>query len=64
MSELLGKERKEILKELIESLHEGADPKAVKEEFKEALRSASPIEIARAEEELIREGMPREEIHP
>jgi hypothetical protein len=63
MSELLGKERKEILKELIESLHEGADPKAVKEEFKEALRSASPIEIARAEEELIREGMPREEIH-
>ena len=63
MSELLGKERKEILKELINSLHEGADPKAVKEEFKEALRSASPIEIARAEEELIREGMPREEIH-
>lgn len=63
MSELLGKERKEILKELIESLHEGADPKAVKEEFKEALRGASPIEIARAEEELIREGMPREEVH-
>ena len=63
MSELLGKERKEILKELINSLHEGADPKAVKEEFKEALRGASPVEIARAEEELIREGMPREEIH-
>ncbi|MBL7184281.1 MAG: DUF438 domain-containing protein [Anaerolineae bacterium] len=63
MSELLGKERKEILKELIESLHEGADPKAVKEEFKAALRGATPVEIAQAEEELIREGMPREEIH-
>ncbi len=63
MSELLGEERKEILKELIESLHEGADPKAVKEEFKEALRGATPVEIAQAEEELIREGMPREEIH-
>ncbi|MBL7183241.1 MAG: DUF438 domain-containing protein [Anaerolineae bacterium] len=63
MSELLGKGRKEILKELIGSLHEGADPKAVKEEFKEALRGATPVEIARAEEELIREGMPREEIH-
>lgn len=63
MSELLGKDRKEVLKELIGSLHEGADPKAVKEEFKDALKDASPVEIARAEQELIQEGMPREEIH-
>ncbi len=63
MSELLGKERKEVLKELIVSLHEGADPKAVEGEFKEALRGTTPIEIARAEQELIQEGMPREEIH-
>ena len=63
MSELLGKDRKEVLKDLIVSLHEGADPKGVKEEFREMLRDASPVEIARAEQELIREGMPREEIH-
>jgi len=63
MSELFGQDRKEILKELIESLHRGADPKAVKERFKEALRGVTPLEIARAEEELIREGMPREEVH-
>lgn len=60
---MLGRDRKEVLKELIGSLHEGADPKTVKEEFKEALRGASPVEIAREEEELIREGMPRGEIH-
>jgi len=55
--------RKDVLKELIVSLHEGADPEMVKERFKEVLRDASPIEIARAEQELIQEGMPREEIH-
>lgn len=42
MSELLGRDRKEILKELIGSLHEGADPKAVKEEFKEDQKSLAP----------------------
>ncbi|HID87033.1 MAG TPA: DUF438 domain-containing protein [Anaerolineae bacterium] len=62
MSEMLGKERKETLKEIIRSLHEGADPEAVKAAFKEALADATPLEIARAEEELIREGLPREEI--
>jgi len=62
VSESIGKDRKEILKELIENLHKGADPEAVKERFKEVLEGASPVEIARAEEELINEGMPREEI--
>jgi len=59
---LIGKDRKEMLKELIKNLHKGADPEAVKERFKEVLEGASPVEIARAEEELINEGMPREEI--
>lgn len=63
MSEMLGQERKEMLKRIIRSLHEGADPEAVKESFKEVLEGATPTEIARAEEELIREGLPREEIH-
>ena len=62
MSELFGRDRKEILKELIRSLHEGADPEEVKERFKEVLKGVTPVEIARVEEELIREGMPREEV--
>lgn len=63
MSEIVGKDRKEILKGIIRNLHEGADPEAVKARFKEALEGATPVEIARAEEELIREGLPREEVH-
>jgi len=62
MSELLGKERKEILKEMIRSLHEGADPEELKAKFKEVLEGVTTIEIARAEEELIKEGLPREEV--
>jgi len=57
-----GDDRKEILKDVIGRLHEGADPEEVKERFKEALKGASSVEIAQAEEELINEGMPREEI--
>jgi len=63
MSELLAGNRKEILKQLIRSLHEGADPEAVKERFREALRGVGSLEIARAEEELISEGLTREEVH-
>jgi DUF438 domain-containing protein len=59
----VGEDRKQTLKELIRHLHEGADPEQVKEQFREALRSATAVEIAQAEEELIREGMPSEEIH-
>jgi PAS domain S-box-containing protein len=57
------RDRKEALKELIKSLHEGADPEETKSAFKELLIDVTPVEIARVEEELIREGMPREEIH-
>lgn len=56
-------DRKEKLKELIKSLHKGDDPEAVKDRFKKILEGASSVEIAMAEEELINEGMPREEIH-
>ncbi len=55
--------RKEMLKALIKSLHEGKDPDEVKEQFKALLRGVTPLEIAQVEEELIEEGMPREEIH-
>ncbi|MEM3627251.1 MAG: DUF438 domain-containing protein [Candidatus Bathyarchaeia archaeon] len=54
--------RKKMLKEIIGKLHAGAPPQEVKEKFRQALENISPIEIAKVEEELIREGLPREEI--
>ena len=44
-------------------MHEGESPELIKKEFKELLKQITPDEIARVEEELIKEGMPREEIH-
>ena len=61
MSELFGRDRKEILKEIIRKIHQGADPEEVKAQFRNLLQGVSALEIARAEEELIREGLPREE---
>ncbi len=55
-------ERKRVLKEIIRDLHRGASPESVRSRFKEILSSASPTEIAQLEEELIREGLPREQI--
>ena len=54
--------KKEALKSLIRKLHGGADPEDVKEEFKEFLGDVSPADVARIEEELIEEGLSREEI--
>jgi DUF438 domain-containing protein len=63
MSESFDKEsKKEVLKEIIKKLHEGANPEEVKEEFKKVLKDITPVEISQIEEELIREGMPREEM--
>lgn len=63
MSELFGRrDKKEILKELIRQLHKGADVEILKQQFKELLKTVSPEEIARIEEELIGEGISREEI--
>jgi len=61
MADLVGNKKK-ALKELIEKLHAGAKPDEVKERFKEILKDVSPIEIAQVEEELIKEGMSKEEI--
>ena len=64
MSESLSRNenKKEVLKEMIKRLHEGANPEEIKEKFKEILKGVTPVEIAQVEEELIKEGMPREEI--
>lgn len=56
-------EKKNALKVIIRKLHDGADPQAVKQEFSEFLQGTTATEISQAEEELIKEGMPAEEIH-
>lgn len=61
MSEL-PKDRKNTLKEIIRQLHEGASPEEVKEKFKKILEGVTAEEIARIEQELVQEGMPREEL--
>jgi len=66
MHEKVGKSReenKELIKELIRKLHKGKDPEEVRKEFKELIKGLTPLEISQAEELLIKEGMPAEEIH-
>ena len=55
-------EKKKMLKEVIKALHAGARPDELKEKFKEVLKDIGPVEISKVEEELIDEGMPREEL--
>ncbi|MEO0110922.1 MAG: DUF438 domain-containing protein [candidate division WOR-3 bacterium] len=62
MSELFGKNKKEIIKEIIKRIHQGEDVKKLKEEFKDSLKGLTPKIVAEIEEELIREGMSKEEI--
>jgi len=54
--------KKRMLKKVIMQLHAGFSPQEVKERFRQVLEGVSPLEIAKIEEELIKEGMPREEI--
>jgi DUF438 domain-containing protein len=61
MSELFAA-KKRVLKDLIKAVHGGAHPDEMKEKFKEVLGDIGLLEISRVEEELIEEGMPREEI--
>ncbi len=63
MSELLDNReiKKEKLKEMLKKLHGGEEEEKVKEEFKDVLRSISPLEIPIIEQELVKEGIsPRE----
>uniref|UniRef100_A0A7C2K452 DUF438 domain-containing protein n=1 Tax=candidate division WOR-3 bacterium TaxID=2052148 RepID=A0A7C2K452_UNCW3 len=65
MSELFSKDlnkKKEALKELIKRIHEGENPDELKRRFRENFGDVTSEEIARVEEELIKEGFPREEI--
>ncbi|TFG94582.1 DUF438 domain-containing protein [Candidatus Thorarchaeota archaeon] len=55
-------ERKKKLKMAVEKLHQGVDVAEVKEEFKEILKEASPLEISKTKEELVEEGVPLAQI--
>lgn len=55
-------DRKEVIKKMIRDLHEGADPEEVKGRFREFIGAVTATDIAEIEEDLIREGMPRDEI--
>jgi PAS domain S-box-containing protein len=54
--------RKKALKEILRQLHAGIPPERVKERFRQFLQGVSPLEIAKIEQELISEGISREEI--
>jgi len=54
--------KKETLKQIIRQLHAGAKPEEVKERFRDVLEGTTPLEITKIEQELVEEGMPRDEI--
>jgi len=64
MSELINnrEHRKQIVKDVIRKLHEGASVDEVKEQFAEVLKGVSANEITIIEGELIKEGLPVEEV--
>jgi PAS domain S-box-containing protein len=55
-------DKKKTLKEVIKQLHDGVPAQEVKQKFKKVLESTSAEDIARIEQELVKEGMPREEL--
>ncbi|MCK4443303.1 MAG: DUF438 domain-containing protein [Thermoplasmata archaeon] len=53
---------KEVLKDMIKRLHDGEDFEDVKRQFGELVEKVTPEDIARAEQELVEEGMEIQEI--
>jgi PAS domain S-box-containing protein len=62
MAEHFGANKRELLKELLRKLHRGTPQSEVEAEFRKLAKEVTPVDIAQVEEELIKEGMPREEI--
>ncbi|MEM2947455.1 MAG: DUF438 domain-containing protein [Candidatus Bathyarchaeia archaeon] len=62
MGGVTGEERKKVLKEILRQLHAGVPPEQVKERFRQFLEGVSSLEIAKIEQELVGEGMSREEL--
>lgn len=58
----MSESRKKMLREIISQLRAGIPVQEVKDRFKQALEGVSSEEIAKVEQELVEEGMPREEL--
>jgi len=58
----MAENKKAQIKEAIKQLHQGVPAEQVKEKYRQVLESADPLEIARIEQELVNEGMKKEEI--
>ena len=58
----MSQDKKDQIKEAIRQLHAGVSPEQVKDKFKNVFEGTDSLEIAKIEEELIKEGMKREEI--
>lgn len=54
--------KKRALKEIIKQLHDGVPPQEVKTKFKHVLEGTTSEDLAKIEQELVKEGMPREEL--
>lgn len=54
--------RQKVIRELLSDLHAGKDFESVKARFEEVFKGVSAAEIAEAEQALIKEGLPVEEI--
>jgi hypothetical protein len=65
MGPLSGKkdENKEKIKEMLKQLHSGAKVEEVRAKYKGVLEGMDVAEIGRIEDELVKEGMPVDEIH-
>src|SRR5690554_5610999 len=55
-------ERQDKLKEVIMELHAGKSVEEVKEKFADVIAGVSPLEISRMEVQLVKDGLPIEEI--
>ncbi len=55
-------DRKKILKDILKQIHMGISPQQIKEQFRQFLENINPLEIVKIEQELISEGISREEI--
>jgi len=64
MSELINnsEKRKDLLKHMIKQLHEGVAPETVRQKLTQLLRDIPYDEVVQAEQELINEGLPMEEV--
>lgn len=55
-------DKKEVVKEILRELHKGVSLDVLKEKFSDVLKTISPMEIPLIEQELVKEGVPINEI--